>query len=869
MLTRWLTASTTDPDDFTGTGADETFNASFGRLQDNDALNGAGGNDTLNATIGADADSNIQAIIKDIEVLNLEVLSSTAVNGALISGAKNVNVTGGATLTYSSQDGEAFKVSGDNTGLTVTSKATDTTSDSITVSLGAGKAGTVTLGDAGNDVDYEVVNLVVAGAGSATITEADADNDQTDDGWAESTDKIIVTGAGDYTLKIASALLGENATAGSEANAVIDGSGHTGKLTVDLGTLTADNVSAKSWTGVDAIALGLETATDILSNVVSGTEVIVKSSSAGADTLTVKPNGTGTADTLTVTLNNPTAGSNVDIAGLTVDGFETVTVNSTGTDSSSTVVKNVIDDIAGTTSDKNLIFAGDKLITATGIEATFTNISVTNTTGSDLTVDAGGNLTYTGGTADDRLELDTVADITKDDNLNGGGGKDTLAISAELGTDFTDAQRAVIKGFEVLEYEGAQDITTDGAKTIDLTKLNGINELFINGDLTTDSDDTLTVKADDNFRLSLGGAVAATTNWVDLQITNAGAAGSNNTVTVALEKESGGAALSIDGFTIDNVENLTIEVKGVQATSDIITIDDIDGAQLQKLTVKSTAGVNTDGTAKTNETLVITSVETTLMNQFDATAATGAVKFQDVSAFIATGARLDGGAGADSLTGGVGADVITGGKGNDELNGDAGNDNINGGEGDDNINGDVGADVLTGGAGKDTFVFDNAESAEASMDTVTDFAAVAADQNYDTLDFAAVTVMTAGTAGDGVVTANLDVKGTIASGTGSEVVTATVTNGLVVLSGADKGAIDTLAEWVDVVEALLTTAFVDAGDTIGFKFGGDTYVYNVTTATGTAGNATDDVATSNLVKLVGVDATAIGTSAAAGTVLIA
>jgi hypothetical protein len=175
-----LTASTTNPDDFTGTSTNDTFTASAGRLQDNDAINGAAGTDTLNATLAASA----AYYSTDVEVHNLNVIANATVNGARINGATDVNVTGGAVLTYSAQDGEAFSVAGDSTGLTVTRSATDTTTDAITVSLKDGKVGTVSLGDAGNGADYEVFNLVVAGAGSATITEADADNDQTDDGWA-------------------------------------------------------------------------------------------------------------------------------------------------------------------------------------------------------------------------------------------------------------------------------------------------------------------------------------------------------------------------------------------------------------------------------------------------------------------------------------------------------------------------------------------------------------------------------------------------------------------------------------------------------------------------------------------------------------
>ena len=597
--------------------------------------------------------------------------------------------------------------------------------------------------------------------------------------------------------------------------------------------------------------------------------------------MTVTQSGTATDDTLTVTLAQGTAGTSLDLQKVTADGFETLTINSAGTSTAASTVKNVLDEVDGTTNDPNLILAGDKHLTinttstatTTGVEATFTNISVTNTAGVDVSIDAGGAVTFTGGAAADRVVLDTIADLTIADSLTGGEGHDTLAFSEVIEGDLTAAVKAVVSGFEAIEYVTANDMTATGAAavTLDLTKYTGINELLLAGATTVDSTDTLTIKAVDGFTFRTGSTLASNaTADVDISIKDASNAGTNNTVNYSIESDAAGATTAIAGFQIDNVENLAISVKGVFQASDVITISDVDGAQLTSITVSSTAGTNaTTGVANVAETLVITAVETTAMTVFNASAATGAVTFQDISAYSGVGATITGGSAVDTFTGGVGADVITGNAGNDILNGDQGNDVITGGAGDDNINGDVGADILTGGAGKDTFVFDNAESAEATMDKVMDFAALATDQSFDTLDFAAAVVLTAGTAGDGVVTNNLDVKAAIASGAGTETVTASVTSGLVVLSGADKGLIDTVAEYVDVVEALITTAYVDAGDTLGFVHDGDTYIYNVTTASATNGNASDDVSTSNLVMLDGVVATAISTTEALDTVHIA
>ena len=55
----------------------------------------------------------------------------------------------------------------------------------------------------------------------------------------------------------------------------------------------------------------------------------------------------------------------------------------------------------------------------------------------------------------------------------------------------------------------------------------------------------------------------------------------------------------------------------------------------------------------------------------------------------------------------------------------------------------------------------------------------------------------------------------------SDVVTASVTNGIITVGGANAANVDTLAEWIAVARAVVTTS----GDIAAFVFGGDTYVY--------------------------------------------
>jgi len=842
-----LTASTTSPDDFTGSALADVFNASLGRLQSDDALNGAGGNDVLNASLGA----TVTTVIASIETVNITATSAASLDGANITGATNVNVSGGNTLTYLAQDGEAFSVDGASTGLTVTRSATDTTTDAITVSLKNGKAGSVSLGDAGIGADYETVNLVIAGAGSATITEADGGGNQTDDGWAESTDKIVVTGSGDYTLNIADALLGGNGITANAVASVIDASGHTGTLTVNLGITETAHVDVSKFTGVDIIQIETDDTGDIVANslkaVASGTIVHLTGVEAADNTLLLTPNGSATTDAVTLRVGSATAGTSLTLANVVTDGFETLTIESAGTSSSSSTVKNVINGLDGLSTDTKLILSGSTALDINAVEATFTNITVTNTAGADVAIDTGGAVSFTGGAGKDRFEFDTVADLTTADTVVGGDERDTLAFSA-VPSLVSAAQLARVTGFEAVEFVATNIVA--GNFTLDISANTGMDTVIFTGELTTDSAKQITIKANSGLRVEMGGHTATGGDNDDLivSIVNAANAGTNDTVTLALANI--GADDAHAGLHIDNVENFVIELAG--DASHIWTIADVDGAQLSTITVKST---NT--TAKTaSDALVVTAVETTMATLLDATAMTGALTFQDESAFSALGATLKGGSGVDTLNGGVGADVIQGNAGNDVLNGAAGNDNIDGGAGADNINGDANADVMTGGTGADVFVIDKTESTEAAMDSITDFKAIAADQDFDTLDLTNITLQ-----GDVTIGNAVDVKaGTADTDTD---VKAYITTGIMKLTGAEAANVNTLAEWFDVAEIMLNAgAGADAVALLAFEFNGDTYLVGETyTHIGTI-SATDQA-----VKLVGVTGiTGLSTTEAANVI---
>lgn len=187
-------------------------------------------------------------------------------------------------------------------------------------------------------------------------------------------------------------------------------------------------------------------------------------------------------------------------------------------------------------------------------------------------------------------------------------------------------------------------------------------------------------------------------------------------------------------------------------------------------------------------------------------------------------------------------------------------------------------DALTGGGGRDVFVLVTGDSAataatQAGMDKIADFgkvtaaglvdaaqAAFLADTtasegvNADVLTFgAAATILT------GVVSTVLATPATvITGGIGNEVVTYSIDKGVVTLGGTDAAKIDTMAEWIRLVDTVAATT--DA-DVVAFQFGGNTYVFQQ------GGAAADD-----LVELTGITTTGLvtyGGTAAVGDIIVA
>ena len=153
---------------------------------------------------------------------------------------------------------------------------------------------------------------------------------------------------------------------------------------------------------------------------------------------------------------------------------------------------------------------------------------------------------------------------------------------------------------------------------------------------------------------------------------------------------------------------------------------------------------------------------------------------------------LAGGAGNDSLYGGDGIDTITTGAGNDRAYGGNGNDVITGGAGNDVLSGDNGNDTITGGAGNQTLL---GGSGNDSLDTGTD--ATVTDKH----------VLNGGTGADALTATNSSGKDTLNGGTGNDTLTGSAAGSDTLIGGAD-------------VNSILGNATNHANETLGYGFVG-------------------------------------------------
>ena len=561
----------------------------------------------------------------------------------------------------------------------------------------------------------------------------------------------------------------------------------------------------------------------------------------------------------------------LNVNGLSAPADNTITVDSDVTTlniTSSTAASTVTALIASGATTVNV--AGDAKLTLTGNTlGAATAINVTNTAGAVFgTTAIGTGVTFTGGAGADSVILSNA--FTKaitmgdgDDTVTYGGaagtggsvaagnGTDTIAMTAAqaAAADDNSTFNSKFTGFEVLE------LGVSGANTIVLAGINGVNSVTTSGAtgaLVLDgfsSGGTLKLNAD----VGAGSYQANVTN----ALFNAA-----DTFNINLSKTGG--VLAAGSVTVGGVETINITAADAASAGSAAVI------HTATLVATGATTVNVSG----NNGLTLTNTGNTAVTKFDAngvvangtadTAANLAVTFASANTTTTANVTIIGGAGADTLTGNAAKDNITGGAGADIVKGGLGQDTINVGTGRDVIKIVSDADVTAGAYSDSTtaaadivngFVLATAITAATDLSSAANFkAATAGGANFAMLSIDLNSDDGAGTGGTNLAVA-IEGNGTGAGQAAG--VTYTVTSGILTLSGSGAANVDTLAEWLTEAAAVSATA----GETVGFVFGSDTYVFS------------QNAGVDSLVQLVGVSAGSLvlasnATTASAGAVII-
>ncbi len=485
---------------------------------------------------------------------------------------------------------------------------------------------------------------------------------------------------------------------------------------------------------------------------------------------------------------------------LVADGA-TLDLGATNADSATVVVDADVATIAGITTATSLTIE-----TASGGDVSFTDAAgeASSLTSGEETVaitGAGAVTLILAGAALDATAASGAIDVTLDNTgatLELGSGADSLTLGATALGDVTA-------------------MTYDGNDTVNL-ELFGGDSYYVDGGSGTDTFILATVEG------------STDTNATDAVI--AGGAGTDTArVTLDAEGNSGwNAAIdfsALTSFTLSGVEVFNVVGSSVtgngEVAAEIAAEADVTfgAANLDGLTLSIT------GSAAGNQGITINMG--TDGSTLDLSSVTIATTIETVVVDFSTGASAEDAIVATTTSR---ADLVIG-------PGDVAGFDINlAGGADEFTIGAVGGE-LTLGAGDDTVIFNgdgvaiDAEDAATGVVVISDFGNTS-DVIFDALG--------TGIADDLITAEATDVSAADAEADATDIV-AVVTDGVVTLTGDDSDVIDTVEEWIDVIEAINATGI------FAFEFESDTYVVHADTA----GAVTDAV------QLVGVTGLTLST----------
>jgi hypothetical protein len=565
---------------------------------------------------------------------------------------------------------------------------------------------------------------------------------------------------------------------------------------VNLTAIAPSIFDAANSTGIAAIANVDSSADLVVRNLNAGAKVVVKNTDAGKHTQVQFVNSatSGTNDAVSIQVNGvgrgaTTPGVNtqiLNVRGETAGSFETLNIESTGgasrfanIGSDSTVANGVAPTAAGSQV-KTINVTGDANLRVDGALLNVTTVNAADFQGNLRVVLDNKDVTVTGGSGNDYFDFGAtgVATLSNADKVNGGDGRDTIAVIDNTGLG--DGNQ--VSNVEILRNDGAPNTTI-----FDLAKVSSFDAVVHHSGNTATYNNLAKAGAGDAAK----GVTQLGTGAITVNVKDANALGSNSDVLyLKVGDGTQGGTYVAGAVTTTAVEKVVIDVKDAGA---------------------KTATAAGGGASFLTADAALNTVEFkggSLGKAFDAGAIAGtgaALTNIDASSFI----------GNLTVAGNASSQVIKGGSGNDVLS-TGGRPAFAAG---------AVADALTGGSGGDTFVFlsSNDTTADtiltgANLTTIDQPANVAATNRGE---IATITDLNLGGANAGTAVDKITFTG---GGLIDAATTIIVVNGGAVtqMTGADLG---------DAVNKLVNTGVLDfAGATAKsakfglFSWGGDTYL---------------------------------------------
>ena len=506
-------------DNLTGGTGNDTFDLA-GNLTSSDTVDGGDGTDTLKSTGAITGTTGSK--VTGIETV--ETSAAVEISAAAVAGVATLRSTQDAagTTTFSNLAGtETINIrtaAGGNDNVTAT-KATDSTTDSQTVTIGNSSGstavvlGTLTLNDAET---ISITSSLVANT-VTTLTSSDAT-------------KLTVAGVGLTVTNFTSSSVLKTIDASAASGAFIMGNAIgtsgvtlTGGAANDTLIGSAGNDSVSGGDGIDSIQLGSAGGNDTL-NGGAGNDTFIFTDTTFTNDLTLADVIGGGDGTDTLSFGNATTGAsatiNLTTAGLLtgVSSIERLVLSSTDTDQTLTIDDNIVGIAGGAltisiTEDGN----GTQAVVNNTLSSTSTVTTTYAATTGVLAYTIGNSIDKaTGGASTDTFTLTSSAYLSVNDVINGGAGADSLTINTGVASNtFTAASLTALRNVETITVNDNTDTDTDAYIFTLSNEVVSANYSGTSFTVTRQADDDGTIRVDGSavtgYALALNGGDGADT----------------------------------------------------------------------------------------------------------------------------------------------------------------------------------------------------------------------------------------------------------------------------------------------------------------------------------------------------------------------